>query len=135
MEVFLPNVGLILSVLVGLASLIIILKLLIGPVYARLDRLDHIEDQVNNHIPTQIRGINQRLDQINQRFDKMQERTDQKLDQINQRFDKMQERTDQKLDKINQKFDKLQDQTNQRFDQINQRLDVIYKVLMENKKA
>ena len=92
--------GLIGGLTVFIASLIVIAQFLISPINTRLD---HIENQVNNHIPTQIRelktdikALNQKIDQTNQRIDKLAEQTNQKFDQTNQRFDQ----TNQRLDKI-----------------------------------
>ncbi len=74
-DFFQKNIGLIIGVLGGLASLIVILQFLVSPIY---NRLDHIENQVNNHIPTQIRELGEKID-----------RTNQRLDQTNQRLDRL----------------------------------------------
>ena len=113
-DILAKNFPLICAWIAFLGGLIIILEFLISPINTRLI---HIEEQVNNHIPTQIREVNQRLDQTNQRLD-------QSLDQINQRLDQI----NQRLDQTNQRLDQTQDQ-------INQRLDNIYKALIDNKKA
>ena len=78
-DFFQKNIGLIIGVLGGLASLIVILQFLVSPIY---NRLDHIENQVNNHIPTQIRRLEEKIDQTNQRLG-------QKIDQTNQRLDRL----------------------------------------------
>ena len=85
-DFFQKNIGLIIGVLGGLASLIVILQFLVSPIY---NRLDHIETQVNNHIPTQIRRLEQKIDQTNQRLDQMNQRLGQKIDQTNQRLDRL----------------------------------------------
>ena len=103
-DFFQKNIGLIIGVLGGLASLIVILQFLVSPIY---NRLNHIENQVNNHIPTQIRRLEQKIDQTNQRLE-------EKIDQTNQR--------------LGQKID----QTNQRLDQTNQRLDRLFEMLAKN---
>ena len=110
-DFFQKNVGLIIGVLGGLASLIVILQFLVSPIY---NRLDHIENQVNNHIPTQIRELGEKIDRTNQRLDQTNQRLEQKIDQTNQR--------------LGQKID----QTNQRLDQTNQRLDRLFEMLAKN---
>ena len=57
----------ILPVLAGLGGLIILGYFFLTPITSRLDR---VEEQVNNHIPSQIREIHQRLDHIDERFDR-----------------------------------------------------------------
>ncbi len=78
-DFFQKNAGLIIGVLCGLASLIVILQFLVSPIH---NRLNHIENQVNNHIPTQIRRLEEKIDQTNQRLG-------QKIDQTNQRLDRL----------------------------------------------
>ncbi len=89
-DFFQKNIGLIIGVLGGLASLIVILQFLVSPIY---NRLNHIENQVNNHIPTQIRELGQKIDQTNQRLgekiDQTNQRLEQKIDQTNQRLDRL----------------------------------------------
>ena len=87
------NIGLILSLLGGFASLIIIVQFSISPIYTRLE---HIENQVNNHIPTQIRdlridikALDRKIDRINQELRTDIKALDQKFDQTNQRLDKI----------------------------------------------
>ena len=87
-----------------LASLFIIIKSVAGPIYTRLS---HVEKQVDNHIPSQIRELDQKIDrnadQTNQRFD----RINQRFDQVNQRFDQINQKIDQSASQTNQRLDKL----------------------------
>ena len=65
--------------IVLLGGLIIILQFLVSPIDTRLT---HIEEQVNNHIPTEIKEVNHRID-------KLQDQTNQRFDQVNQRLGKL----------------------------------------------
>lgn len=63
----------ILPVLAGLGGLIILGYFFLTPITSRLDRL---ENQVNNHLPSQIREIHQRLDRMDEKFDRINEQLD-----------------------------------------------------------
>ena len=103
MDVFLQNIGLIVGFIGGFASLIIIFKFLLGPIYTRLE---HIENQVNNHLPTQIKELKENQKEL-------------KAD----------------IKALDQKIDKIADQTNQRFDQVNQRFDRLFEMLAKERQS
>ena len=116
MEFFQEYIGFILSVLGGLASLIIILRLLLAPLYTRMG---HIENQVDNHIPTQIRELDQRFTAQIREFD--------------QKFTTQIRELREDIKALNQKTDQKIDQINQRLDQTNQRLDRLFEMLSKDR--
>ena len=99
---------LVVSLLGGFASLIIILRLLLGPIYTRLK---HIEDQVTNHIPSQYKELDlkftEQIKALDQKFTEQIKEVKSDLKALDQKVDKLAEQVNHRLDKINDRLDKL----------------------------
>ncbi len=102
------------SLLGGFASLIIILRLLLVPIYTRLK---HIEDQVTNHIPSQYK-------ELDLKFTEQIKEVKSDLKALDQKFTEQIKEVKSDLKALDQKVDKLAEQ-------LNHRLDTIFEVLMK----
>ncbi len=106
------------SLLGGFASLIIILRLLLVPIYTRLK---HIENQVTNHIPSQYK-------ELDQKFTEQIKEVKSDLKALDQKFTEQIKEVKSDLKALDQKVDKLAEQVNHRLDKINDRLDKLFEL-------
>ena len=113
------------SLLGGFASLIIILRLLLGPIYTRLK---HIEDQVTNYIPSQYKELDlkftEQIKALDQKFTEQIKEVKSDLKALDLKFTEQIKEVKSDLKALDQKVDKLAEQ-------LNHRLDTIFEVLMK----